>query len=68
MYSIAQELTGAIFVHVYAARLAVMNLTVRHNRIRSGFHFETGYTIVVNIVAIEITLKIDRFAECNDGG
>lgn len=56
MYTIVDKLSQAIFVHVYSASLAVMNFATYDGWIRSCFHFESGNSIIMNIVMFEIPL------------
>lgn len=45
-------------MHVDAARLAVVDLAVDDGGVGARLHLETGYSIVVDVVRLEITLKI----------
>lgn len=56
MYSIFDELAQSILVHINATGLTMMNVAFDHGWIGAGFHLETSYTIVVNIVFLEISL------------
>lgn len=44
-------------MHVYTARLAVMDLALNDGRIGTGFHLEPGDAIVVNVIQVEVALK-----------
>lgn len=54
---VVDELAETVFVHVDAAGLSVVDLTVHDGRIRARFHFEAGNSVVVNVVRLKITLK-----------
>lgn len=58
MYSIFDELSQPVLMHIDAARLTMMNLTLDHCGISASFDLKTGYAIVVYIVLLEITLKL----------
>ena len=69
---IVDELSLAILVHVDAARLPVVDLTVDDARVRSSFHLEAGNAVVVNVVAVKVSLhrkynssKLDRLSSDN---
>lgn len=57
MYSIFNELSQSILMHIDAARLTMMNLALDHCGIGASFDLETSYAIVVYIVLLKITLK-----------
>lgn len=58
MDTILDELPSARFVHVDATRLAVMDFTASHRGIGARLHFESGNTIVVNVVRLEVAKTI----------
>lgn len=45
---------------VYAARLAVVNLTMYYGGVRAGFDFETSDSVVVDVVCFEIALWYNK--------
>jgi len=55
MNLVIDELSQTILVHVDAPSLAMMDFAVNNGRISSGFHLETCYPIVVNVVSLEVT-------------
>lgn len=50
MYAIINKLPETIFVNVNTASLTVMDFALDYGRIGTGFYFETGDTIVVNVI------------------
>lgn len=57
MYSILNELSQSILMHIDAARLTMMNLALDHCGIGASFDLKASYAIVVYIVLLKITLK-----------
>lgn len=57
MYFVLDELTTAIFVHVDAARLTVVYLTVHHSWIGTGLHLKARDSVVVDVISVKVTLK-----------
>lgn len=55
MNLVVDELSQAVLMYIDAASLAVMDLAVNNGRISTGFHLETRYPIVVNVVSFEVT-------------
>lgn len=54
---VIDELSETVFVNVYAACLAVMDLAMDDRRISTGLNFETSDPIVVDVVGFKVTLK-----------
>lgn len=61
VYLVVYELSETGLMHVDTSGLTVVDLAVNYGGIRAGFYFETGYSVVVDIVRFEITLEIFRF-------
>lgn len=57
---VVDELAETVFVHVDSAGLSVMDLTVHDGGIRARFHFETGDSVVVDVVRLKVTLKYKK--------
>lgn len=55
---VVYELPQTIFVHVNSSRLPVVDLTMHYRRIGACLYFKTCYSIVVDIVCLEVTLKL----------
>lgn len=53
---IFREMTTAILVDIYAARLTVVDLALYHCRIGSCLHFKSGDSVVMYVVALKVTL------------
>lgn len=60
MNSVFYKLPQTVFVHVNAAGLTMMNVTFNYCRIGARFHFEASYSIVMNVVFLEVALKVKR--------
>lgn len=56
MYSIFDELSQPIFVHIDAPCLSMMNVAFHNSRISAGFHLKTSNAIVVDVILLEISL------------
>lgn len=46
-------------MHIDATSLAVMDLAANHSRIGVCLHLKAGYTVPVNVTALEIALGMD---------
>jgi stage V sporulation protein SpoVS len=55
--SIFDKLAETVFVNVNAAGLSVMNLALDNCRVSSGFDFESGNSVVVNVVFLKVSLE-----------
>lgn len=56
VYLVVYELSQARLMHVNAARLPVVDLTVYYGGVGAGFHFETGDSVVVDVVRFKVAL------------
>lgn len=57
---VVDELSEAVLVDVYPARLPMMDFTVDHGRVGARFYLEAGDSVVVDIVRFKVTLKINN--------
>jgi hypothetical protein len=58
MNAVLDKLAQARFVNVNAARLPMMYLASYNSRIRSGFHFKSGDSVVVDVVALKVAQAV----------
>lgn len=58
---VVDELSEAIFVHVYAPCLTVVDFAMNYRRICAGFNLKTSDTIIVDIVGLKVSLKIPKY-------
>lgn len=54
------ELPTALFVHVDATGLTVVDLTTNHSWIGVCFHLKAGNTVPMDITALKVTLELDK--------
>lgn len=57
VYFVVDKLAQTVFVHVDAASLAVMNFTMYDGGISAGLDFETGNSVIVNVIAFKVSLE-----------
>lgn len=57
MNAILDELTQTVFMHVYSTCLPMMDVAFDNGWICTSLHLEPGYSIIVNVVLFEVTLK-----------
>ena len=53
---VLNKLSAPVLVHVDAARLAVVDLALDHRRVGARLHLEARDAVVVDVVALKVTL------------
>lgn len=47
-------------MHINPTSLTMMNITFDNGRIGTGFHLETGYAVIVNVVLFKVSLDWNK--------
>ena len=61
--AVLEELSEAVLVDVDAAREAVMDVAAHHRRVGAGLHLEPRDTVGVDVVSLEVALRMGRGEE-----
>jgi hypothetical protein len=61
MYFIIYELSEPRLVYVYSSGLTVVYFALNDGRIRTGLHLESGDSIIMNVVRLEVTLITETY-------